>query len=287
MLGQFIVNGLLQGGFYACIGVPFSLVFGITRIINLAHGTQVILGAYVTYAVSNALQVDPLLTLPVSMVCLFMVGYLIQKYIINLVVRGGLVITSLMTFGLNLILINIALLIWRADFRGTNPWYMSNSFEVGGVTVPYVRLGILVAAVALTIALELFFRRTELGNSIRATALNSKAAQLMGVDIGKTYCLTFAIASGLGGAMGTLFILSKSVSPFMGGNFLVIFFSVAILGGLGSIPGALLAGLVLGIAESLSAMIFGVQYQKILLNLICILILIFLPNGLMGKRFYG
>jgi branched-chain amino acid transport system permease protein len=109
----------------------------------------------------------------------------------------------------------------------------------------------------------------------------------MGVDIGKTYCLTFAIASGLGGAMGTLFILSKSVSPFMGGNFLVIFFSVAILGGLGSIPGALLAGLVLGIAESLSAMIFGVQYQKILLNLICILILIFLPNGLMGKRFYG
>jgi len=287
MLGQFIANGLLQGGFYACIGVSFSIIFGIMRIINLAQGTQIILGAYVTYTVSQALRIDPFFTLPVSVIALFILGYLVQKYIINLVAKGGLVITSLITFGLNLILINIALLIWRADFKGTNPWYMGMSFQAIGVTIPYVRLLIFVIAVLFTISLELFFRKTATGNSIRATALNPKAAQLMGIDIGKTYCLTFAIGSALAGAMGTLFILAMPISPFTGGDFLIILFSVAILGGLGSIRGALFAGIVLGMIESFSVMFMGIEYQKIMLNLFYLLILIFLPMGLMGKRFYG
>ena len=287
MLAQVIINGLLQGGFYACIGVSFSIVFGIMRIINLAQGTQIILGAYVTYTVSQVLGFDPFFTLPLSIVSLFFLGYLIQKYVINLVVKGGLVITSLLTFGLNLILINLVLLIWKADFRATNPWYMGMSFEVAGVTIPYVRLIIFVIAILFTIFLELFFRKTETGNSIRATALNPRAAQLMGINIGKTYSLTFAISSALGGAMGTLFILAKPVSPFTGGDFLIILFSVAILGGLGSIEGALLAGIFLGMIESFSVMLLGIEYQKIALNLIYLSILIFLPKGLMGKRFYG
>lgn len=287
MLPQVMINGLLQGGFYACIGVSFSIVFGIMRIINLAQGTQVIIGAYITYALSQTLSLDPFFMLPLSTAGLFILGYLIQKYLINLVAKGGLVITGLLTFGLNLILINIALLIWKADFRGTNPWYMGMSFEFAGMTIPYVRLGIFLIAVLFTIFLELFFRKTETGNSIRATALNPKAAQLMGIDIGKTYCLTFAISSALGGAMGTLFILAKPVSPFTGGDFLVILFSVAVLGGLGSIPGALLAGIVLGLIESFSVMFFGIEYQKVALNLVYLLILIFLPKGFMGKRFYG
>jgi branched-chain amino acid transport system permease protein len=287
MLVQVIINGLLQGGFYACIGVSFSIVFGIMRIINLAQGTQIILGAYVTFTISRLLGFDPFFTLPLSIVSLFFLGYMIQKYVINLVAKGGLVITSLLTFGLNLILINIALLIWKADFRATNPWYMGMSFEVAGVTIPYVRLIIFVIAILLTLFLEIFFRKTEVGNSIRATSLNPKAAQLMGIDIGKTYSLTFAISSALGGAMGTLFILAKPVSPFTGGDFLIILFSVAILGGLGSIEGALLAGVILGLIESFSVMLLGIEYQKIALNFVYLSILIFLPKGLMGKRFYG
>ena len=287
MVAQVIVNGLLQGGLYACIGVSFSIVFGIMKIINLAQGTQIILGAYITYAVSQALKVDPFLTLPLSAIGLFIVGYLIQKYLINLVAKGGLVITSLLTFGVNLILINIALLIWKADFRATNPWYMGMSFEFAGATIPYVRLVTFIIAILFTIFLEMFFRKTESGNAIRATALNPRAAQLMGIDIGRTYCLTFAISSALGGAMGTLFILAKPISPFTGGDFLVILFSVAVLGGLGSIPGALLAGLVLGLVESFSTMFFGIAFQKVALNLVYLVILIFLPMGFMGKRFYG
>ena len=287
MLAQFIVNGLLQGGFYACVGVSFSIVFGIMKIINLAQGTQVILGAYMTYTLSHILGLDPFLTIPFSVLTLFIVGYLIQKYLINLVAKGGLVITSLLTFGVNLILINLALLIWKADFRATNPWYMGMQFEVVGVTVPYVRLLIFIIAIVFTILLELFFRKTETGNAIRATALNPRAAQLMGIDIGHTYCLTFAISSALGGAMGTLFILTKPITPFSGGDLLVILFSVAVLGGLGSIPGALLAGIVLAMIESLATMFFGVTFQRVILNILYLSILIFLPRGFMGKRFYG
>ena len=287
MLAQILVNGFLQGGFYACIGVSFSIVFGIMKIINLAQGTQIILGAYITYTTHQLLHLDPFFTLPISMIGLFITGYLIQKYIINLVAKGGLVITSLLTFGLNLILINVTLLIWKADFRGTNPWYMGMSFELDGVTIPYVRLLIFIIAILFTIFLDLFFRKTETGNSIQATALNPRAAQLMGIDIGKTYCLTFAISSAIGGGMGTLFILAKPISPFTGGDFLIILFSVAILGGLGSIPGALVAGIILGMIESFSMVFLGIEYQKIMLNLVYLLILIFLPKGLMGKRFYG
>jgi branched-chain amino acid transport system permease protein len=286
MIAQLVVNGLLQGGFYACIGVTFSIVFGIMRIINLAQGTQIILGAYVTYALSQAFHIDPLLTLPVSAVVLFLVGYGIQKYMINLVARGGLVITSLLTFGLNLILINVLLLVWQADFRATNAPYMSMGLMVGDVRIPIVRLGIFVVAILFTLGLELYFRRTKSGNSIRAVALNVRAARLMGIDIGRTYCLTFAISSGLGGVMGTLYIISKPISPFTGGDFLTTLFSVSILGGLGSIPGALLAGLLLGVVESVSVVFLGVEYQRVVLNLVFILILIFLPKGLLGSRFY-
>jgi len=186
MLIQVIVNGLLQGGFYACIGVTFSIVFGIMRIVNLAQGMQIILGAYLTFALTQAFGVDPFLTLPVAGLGLFIVGYLIQKYIINMVARGGLVLTSLLTFGLNLMLVNIALLIWQADFRSTNPWYMTMSFEFAGATISYVRLTTFFIALILTICLELFFRKTETGNAIRATALNPKAAQLMGINIANT-----------------------------------------------------------------------------------------------------
>jgi len=287
MFFQVIVNGLLQGGFYACIGVTFSIVFGIMKIVNLAQGMQIILGAYITFALTKAFGIDPFITLPLAGIGMFIVGWLIQTYIINQVARGGLVITSLLTFGLNLMLVNIALLVWQADFRSTNPWYMTMSFEFLGATISYVRVATFAIALVLTICLELFLRSTETGNAIRATALNPRAAQLMGINIATTYAITFAISSGPGGAMGTLYILNKPISPFTGGDFLVILFSVAVLGGLGSIPGALLAGLVLGLVESFATMFFGVAYQKLVLNLVTLAVLILLPKGLMGKRFYG
>jgi branched-chain amino acid transport system permease protein len=287
MIAQMIVNGLLLGGFYACIGVGFSLVYGILGVINLAQGTQIILGAYLTFSLCQLFSIDPFLTLPMSALILFVMGYAIQRFIINLVGKGGVVLTSLLTFGLNLVLINIALLIWKADFRGTNPPYAGENFEVAGVTIPYVRLAVFLIAILATVLLHWFLSRTETGNSIHATSQNKRAAQLVGINIRQSYAITFAISSGMAGAMGTLYVILKPVSPFSGGDLLMILFLVAVLGGLGNIPGALLGGVVMGLTDSFSVLYLGMQYQKIVMFLGFILVLIFMPRGFFGKRFYG
>ncbi len=287
MFAQMIVNGLLLGGFYACIGVAFSLVYGIMGVINLAQGTQIILGAYVTFTLYHHLAIDPFLTLPVSALVLFILGYGIQKYLINLVVKAGVVLTSLLTFGLNMVLINIALLIWKADFRGTNPAYSGANFEVAGITIPYVRLAVFLIAILATFLLHWVLTYTKMGNSIHATAQNKRAAQLVGIKIRRAYSVTFAISSAMAGAMGTLYVLLKPVSPFSGGDLLMILFLVAILGGMGNIPGGLLGGVAMGLADSLSVLYLGMEYQKVVMFLGFIMVLIFMPRGFLGKKFYG
>ncbi len=287
MILQMIINGLLVGGLYASIGVAFSLVYGIMGIINLAQGTQIILGAYLTCAMVQFFHIDPFLTLPVSALVLFASGYATQRCIINMVGKGGVVLTSLLTFGLNLVLINIILLVWNADFRGVNPSYSGKNFEVLGATIPYVRLAVFFVAVLATVSLHWFLGHTQTGNAIHASAQNKRAAQIVGINIRHSYALTFAISSGLAGAMGTLYVILKPVSPFSGADLLMILFLVAVLGGLGNIPGALLGGMVMGLTDSFSVLCLGMQYQKIVLFLGFILVLIFLPRGFFGRRFYG
>ncbi len=287
MILQMIANGLLLGGFYASIGVAFSLVYGIMGIINLAQGTQIILGAYLTFATCQIFHIDPFLTIPVSGLILFITGYAIQRWVINMVGKGGVVLTSLLTFGLNLVMINVILLIWSADFRGINPSYAGKNFEVVGVTIPYVRLAVFLIAVGATMILHWFLGHTETGNAIHASSQNKRAAQIVGINIRRSYALTFAISSGLAGAMGSLYVILKPVSPFSGGDLLMILFLVAVIGGLGNIPGALVGGLVMGLADSFSVLWLGMEYQKIVMFLIFILVLIFLPRGFFGRRFYG
>ncbi len=287
MIVQMIVNGLLLGGFYAAIGVAFSLVYGIMGIINLAQGTQIILGAYISYSVCQVFHIDPFFTLPVSALVLFGLGYVLQRCVINLVGKGGMVLTSLLTFGLNLVLINVAILIWKADFRGVNPSYAGKNFEVAGVTVPCVRLIVFFIAILMTLSLHWFLTHTRTGNSIEASSQNKRAAQLVGINIRRSYALTYAISCGMSGAMGTLYLILKPVSPFSGGDLLMILFMVAVLGGLGNIPGALLGGAVMGLSDSFSVLLLGMEYQKIVMFLGFILVLIFLPRGFFGKRFHG
>lgn len=286
MFGQILANGLMLGGLYAAIGVSFSLIYGITGIVNLAHGTQIVMGAYVTFVLSKALKIDPFLTIPATFVCLFIVGQLIQKYVVNMVIKSGLMMTSLLTFGINLFLVNILILLFTIDLRGLQPAYAGMNFEIFGITVPYIRVFIFIVAIAMTLLLELFLAKTKTGNSIRATVFNKKAAQLMGIHLGRTYTTTFAIASAMAGITGTLIITYSAVSPFSGGDFLMILFTVAVLGGLGSIPGALVGGLVLGLFESFTVLILGVEFTKIVSFTVFMLILIIRPVGIMGKQFY-
>lgn len=287
MDAQSLLNGLLLGGVYACVGLGFSLVWGVTNVINLAHGALIMLGAYVTFWSYRGLGLDPFLSLPLAMLAMGLLGYAIQRYLVNLVVKSGVFMTLILTFGLQLILIDSALFLFSGDYRAVTPSYGGAGFELGGVVVPYVRLAIFLISLLLTYALHLFMTRTRTGNAIRATALNKDAAQLVGVDIGRIYAVTFALGAALAGAAGSLLSTLYTITPVMGQPLLGKAFVIACLGGLGTMWGSLVGGLILGIAETAGAATIGPAYQQALSFGLLVLILAVRPEGIVGKKFFA
>ncbi len=286
MLLQAIVNGILYGAVYATIGIGFSLVWGVMNIINVAHGSFIMIGAYLSYTLFAAYHIDPFLSIPIVMFVLFIIAYVIQRYVLNLVVKGSVFITLTFTFGLQILIANICLLIWSADFHSVKLSYSSLGFQLGGIIIPYVRLGIFLVALLLTLLFYLFMRKTKIGIAINATALNLEGARTVGVDVGKIYAITFGVSAALAGAAGALISPIMSINPFIGGNLVGKAFVVAILGGLGSTVGALVGGLVLGLVETVGTAFISSSYQELLGFIVLVLVLIFRPQGIMGKRFY-
>jgi branched-chain amino acid transport system permease protein len=282
---QHIINALLLGGIYATIGIGFSLVYGVMSIINLAHGSVIMLGSYITFCVFDYMGIDPFISIPIVLVATFVIGYVIQKFIINKVVKWGLYMTVVLTFGLDLILVNIAMLIWSADFRAVVPSYTGAGFSVGGTVIPYIRLIIFVLTFLLTALLHLFMTKTRTGQAIRATSINMEAAQLAGVEIEKIYAITFGIGAALAGAAGAMFSMVYSIHPSMGAPFLSRAFAIAVLGGLGNVNGAIVGGLVLAFAETFGSLVFGAGYQQAIGLIILLLVLIVRPQGLVGHQF--
>lgn len=284
MVVQQLVNGVLLGGVYSIIGVGFSLVYGVMGIINLAHGSLLMFGSYITFQIFSWLGLDPFAGLVIAAILMFALGYLQQRYIINRVISHGVQMSIVLTFGLDLVLINIALLIWSSDYRSVSPRYVSDSFMLGDVVIPYVRLAIFVAALVITLVLYLFLYRTRTGQAIRATALHNEAAQLVGVNVEKIYSLTFGLGAAIAAAAGGLLSMVLTVTPFMGAPLLSNAFAVAVLGGLGNVKGAVFAGVILGIAEALGITILGASYQAMMGYLILILVLMVRPQGLFGRK---
>jgi branched-chain amino acid transport system permease protein len=289
---QYVVDGILAGGVLAMVAVGFSLVWGIMNIINLAHGAFVMLGAYVTYELFKLLHVDPFLSLPVSFVLLFALGYALQRWVINWVVRAPILTTFLLTFGLSLLIVNIALVIWTGDRRGVDTWYSGANFALGGVTVPWVKLLTLIAALVITGALQLWLSRSKTGRAIRATAMDIGAAQLSGVRVAQIYAIVFGLGAGLAGVAGTLIALSSSISPTMGDPYLISAFAVCVLGGLGSVQGALVGGIVYGVIQALATswqgtilgqQISGSGLSDAIAFVVLLLVLIVRPTGLLGR----
>lgn len=287
MLWQQIVNGLMVGAVYGAIGMGFSLVYGVMSIINLAHGSLIMIGSYIAFtAFSSSWHLDPFLSVPLAAAVLFVIGYLTQRYLINRVIRHGLAMTMVLTFGLDMVLINLALLLWSASYQAVNPSYMGSGLHLGPVMIPYGRLAVLVAALGITFLLYLFLNHTRIGNAIRATALQPEAAQLAGVEIEHIYALTCGVGSALAGAAGALLSTVFPLNPFMGAPFLGKAFTVAVLGGLGDVTGSVIGGLVLGVAEGLGVALLGTQYQQAVAFFVLIVILIIRPQGLLGRKFY-
>jgi branched-chain amino acid transport system permease protein len=283
---QVILNGLLLGGLYTCVGLGFSLVWGVMNIINLTHGVLIMLGAYATYWICEFLPVDPFLTVPMSMILLFCFGYLLQRYIFNLVALAPIFITLILTFGVGLALENLALYFWTANVRSVTTPYSGSSFAVGNLIIPFGRLIIFFIAVSLTVLFFFFMSRTKTGRAITATRMDRDAAKLMGVQIGRIYALTFGIGAAMAGASGSLISMVQGFSPVLGGIYLGKAFVICVLGGLGSMPAVLVGALVLGLVESLSSAIFGPQPKEMIAFILLVLILVIRPSGIMGKAFY-
>jgi len=284
---QVLINGLLLGAIYASVGVGFSLTWGVLNIINIAHGAMVMLGAYVTFYLFTALGIDPFLTIPVSMVVLFVLGYLLQRFIINRVIPYGVFMTLVLTFGLSLFFIDVALIAFSGDYRSVTPGYAGAGLVFAGVVISYQRLAIFVVSLLLVLALHAYLTRSKLGRAIRATALNRASAQLLGVNVTSIYAITFGIGAAMAGAAGSLLSMTITITPFLGNAFIGKAFVVATLGGLGTIQGALVGGLILGLAESFGASLIGPSYQHAIGFGILVLVLILRPEGIMGKQFYA
>jgi branched-chain amino acid transport system permease protein len=284
---QSIVNGILLGGLYACIGVAFSLLYGVMNLLNLAHGSLIMIGGYISFFALQRLGLDPFLSLPLSMCVLFVIGYATQSIVINRVIDANIFMVMILTFGLDLLLVNAALLLWSADYRTITPSYAALNIQVGSIVIPVLRLAVFFAALMLTGTLALFMRFTSIGQAIQATALDRYAARLVGINVMRIYALTFAISSALAGAAGTLLAMILPIYPEVGGPLTIKAFIVAVLGGLGGLYGALVGGMILGVVELVGAYVLGPTYQVGIGVAILLFVLIVRPQGLVGKRFFS
>ncbi len=284
-LTQGVVNAILLSGTLALVAIGFSIVWGILNIINIAHGAFIMLGAYVTYWLFTLFGIDPFLSIPLSMVTLFIVGYVIQRYLINLVIRAPLLVTFLLTFALEIVIINLATFFWKGDLRSVTPAYSGAGFTIGAVQIPYVRLGAFVISLLLTGLLHVFLTYTKTGNAIRATGMDIDAARLQGVKIAQSYALTFALGSALAGAAGSLISISFPIDPTMGGAYTLRAFLICVLGGLGSIPGVMLGALLYAFIEVFSG-IYAPGLKDAIALFVLVFVLIVRPTGIAGKAFY-
>src|SRR5438105_12250031 len=244
------------------------------------------LGAYVTYWLFSLYHIDPLLALPLTGAALFALGYPLQRFVINQVIRASFLITFLLTFGLDLLITNLALAAWTADIGSVTTWYSGWSLAAGPLALPVVRIAGLGIAVLAAGLLHLLMTRSRLGGAIRATASDLEAARLMGIPVARVYALTFAIAAATAGVAGGLISLSFPIFPAMGAGYTLIAFVVCVLGGLGSVPGAFLGGLLLGVIESFTSYWLGPE-RAVTVSFALLLVLLFVrPSGLMGRRGY-
>lgn len=290
LYAQILVNGLLLGGLYACIAVGFSLVWGVLNVINLLHGSFVVLGAYLAFYAYTLGGIHPFLFVPVAALALFILGYGVQRVVINRVIAAPVLVTMTTTFGLALLLENLMLVAFKADFRkislrpplGTID--LSKTIPGLDIVVPVDRLASMAFALLLVSLLYLLLRRTSVGRAIVAVRMDPYAAALMGVDTVKIFAFTFALGAALAGAAGALLSPIFPISPLAATTYLGKAFVICVLGGLGSVSGVLVGGLALGILESFGALFFGPENSLTLSFTVLVLLLIFRPSGIMGKR---
>ncbi len=282
---QAVINGLLIGGIYGLVSIGVSLIFGVVKFVNFAHGEFLMVAMFATFWMWQLLGLDPYVSLFISVPLMFLFGACVQQVLFRRVIGGSDLPQIFLTFALGILLANLALLFFRADVRTVRTPYTDATINIANeIFISWPRLIAFLVALALSGALFTFLTRTDIGQAMRAAAQDRDTAMLVGIDPDRVYRVAVGLASALAAAAGTLLMPFFVVHPYVGAQFGLIAFVVVIVGTLGDIRGALLGGLLLGVVESLGIQFVGADSGRILVFLILLLTLILRPSGLFGGR---
>jgi branched-chain amino acid transport system permease protein len=282
-LGNPIIAGILLGGLYVVVALGFSLVFGVMKLMNVAHGDLVVLSSYLAFAAITILEIDPFLSLVGGIPILFGIGFVLQKYMLNRAFAISLDTPLIICIGLSLILSNIFQIVWSPLSRGLTTPYALESFSIGDLYIPLVYVLDFVAALIVMLFLREFLRRTYLGKAIVASSQDKRAAHLMGINTEQVYAFALGISLACAAVAGILLGLTFPFTPSSGLAFVIIAFGVVILGGLGSMVGTLIGGIVFGLAQTLGGHFFGVAAQMLVAYVMVLIILGIRPQGIFGR----
>ncbi len=279
-----VLNGLTTGAVYALIALGLTLIYGVLHIINFAHGAALMLALYGVYWLKQGLGVDPYLALPLMVAVMFVLGYGLQRIVINRASHGKDENILLVTLGLSIVMENLALLAFRSDTRTIDTAYTLTTVEIGPAFIALPKLIAFGGALVASALLLWLVSRTDLGRAIRAVAKEKQGARLMGIDVDHIYAMSFGIGLACLGAAACFLLPAYYVNPQVGGGFVLVAFTIVVLGGMGSFAGALLGGLLIGVVESLGGLYLGESLGQIGIFLIFIAVLLFRPQGLFGSK---
>jgi len=279
-----LLNGLTTGAVYALIALGLTLIYGVLHIINFAHGAALMVALYAVYLLHERLGLDPYAALPFVMLGMFAFGYLLQRCVINRAGHGKDENILLVTLGISIVLENLALVLFHSDTRNIDTPYALSTIAIGPALLALPKLIAFGGALVIAALLFAIMRFTDLGRAIRAVAREKHGAKLMGIDVDKVYALSFGIGMACVGAAACFLLPAYYVNPQVGSGFVLIAFTIVVLGGMGSFVGALLGGLLIGVVESLGGLWFGDSLGQMGVFAIFIVVLLVRPQGLFGAR---
>lgn len=283
ILLQTLLSGLMIGLIYALVAIGLTLIFGVMDIVNFAHGEFLMFGMYSSFWLFALYALDPIVTLPLTALIMFYFGSLLYKLVIKKIGNAPMVSQIFTTFGLMILFRGIAQFFWKGDFRTIENSAVSGQVKLGAIQIglPQVTAGI--GAIVVTGALYLFLHKTKAGAALEATAADKEAAQLMGINSQKMFAMAWGLGAACAGVAGVLLSTFFPIYPEVGANFILVAFVVVNLGGFGSVMGALVAGILVGVIEVMGGFFLGPQYKMVIVLVLFLLVLMFRPRGLMGK----
>ena len=279
-----LLNGLTTGAVYALIALGLTLIYGVLHIIDLAHGAALMIAMYAVFLLKERLGIDPYMALPIVTLGMFAFGYLLQRFVINRASHGKDENILLVTLGLSIVLENLALVWFHSDTRNIETAYTLSTIEIGPAMIALPKVIAFFGALVVAAVLFLIIRMTDLGRAIRAVSREKHGAKLMGIDVDKVYALSFGIGMACVGAAACFLLPTYYVNPQVGSGFVLIAFTIVVLGGMGSFAGALVGGLLIGVVESLGGLWFGDTLGQMGIFAIFIVVLLVRPQGLFGAR---